>query len=244
MSSLKQHFEKVRAEKAALAKTHDPRLSAQRRPSTQAGRPLGNTMTRQAEPVHDSESAAEYDDPELSKLEARFFHDWEQISAIQSRQAKNDKKAEALPNYQGWIDGTLAAGTGEHSDMLLKLMVWSLDTQDLTTATRIAEYAILHDMVMPDPFTRSPAAVFAEQFADELIKGEATADEEAIARAIDITNDADMPDQIRAKLYRAYGNALKDSKADEAIKAFEKALKLDPAVGCKSDLNQLKKSAE
>lgn len=238
MSSLKQHFEKVQAEKAALAKTHDPRLSARPR---QANRPLGNTMTRQAEPVHDGESQSE---AEPSNMELRFFNDWEQISAVQSRQTKNDRKAEILPNYKGWIDGTLAAGTGEQNDMLLKLMVWQLDTQDLTNASKIAEYAILNDMVMPEPFSRSPAAVFAEQFADELIKSDAEVDETVIMHALDITNDADMPDQIRAKLYRAYGNALKITKPDEAIKAYEKALKLDPAVGCKSELNQLKKSAE
>lgn len=235
MNSLRQHFERMQAEKAARAKVADPRLSAQ-------GRPLGQTLTRQNQPVQDGESSDSAAD--ASNIELKFFNDWEQLSGIQSRSKKDELKTELLPHYQPYIDGTLSAGVGEQNDMLLKLMVWSLDTQNLITATNIAEFALLNGMVMPEPFTRDVATVFAEQFSDELLKRDATTDADLVQRAIDITSGHDMPDQVRAKLYRVLGDSLKTDHAADAIGAYEKALKLDPAAGCKTDLAQLKKTAD
>ncbi len=240
MSSLRQHFERVRAEKAARQKNADPRLSAQGR---QLNRPLGNTMTRQTAPVQDAEYTDDDENPDAgSPIELKFFNDWESLAGIQSHAKKNELKAEFLPYYLPWIDGTVAAGVSGQNDMLVKLMVWALDTHDFDTATRIAEFALLNNMAMPEPFTRDVATVYAEQFASEVIKNIDNPSEYAdiLAKAIDITNDNDMPDQVRAKLYRAYGNALKAAKPTDAINAYEKAIKLDEAVGAKSDLSKLK----
>lgn len=240
MSSLRDHFERVRAEKAA--RKTDPRLSAQRN-----SRPLGNTMTRQTTPVFDGQADGDYplddDNPDAgSPIELKFYNDWQSLDGIQSQAKKNELKAEFLPFYKPWIEGTLAAGVSGQNDMLVRLMVWALDTHDFETATRIAEFALLNDMAMPDPFTRDVATVYAEQFASEIIKRADSPSEYAdtLAKALDITGDHDMPDQVRAKLYRAYGNALKDDKPSEAITAYEKALKLDESVGCKTDLAKLK----
>ena len=47
-------------------------------------------------------------------------------------------------------------------------------------------------------------------------------------------------DPVRAKLYRAYGDALKADKPTDAIAAYEKAIAIYPDVGCKTDLSKLK----
>ena len=244
MSSLRDHFERVRAEKVARQANADPRLSAKGR---QLNRSLGATMTHQDQPVYDAQANQDYplddDNPDAnSPLELKFFTDWESLAGIQSQAKKNELKAEFLPYYLPWIEGTLAAGVSGQNDMLLKLMVWALDTHDFDTATNIAEFALLNDMAMPEPFTRDVATVYAEQFASEIIKNIENTNEYAdtLAKAIEVTNDHDMPDQVRAKLYRAYGNALKTDKPSEAINAYEKAIKLDEAVGAKSDLAKLK----
>lgn len=229
MSSLTDHFKRVTAQKLATAAVAEPDLS--KRGQT---RPLGETLVAQSEPVH---SAA-------SNIELKFFNDFEQISALQSRVARNAKKSELLPEYLPYIDGVLAAGVSEQNDMLVKLMIWALDTQDLPTAMRIAEFALLNKMAMPAPFSRDVATVFAEQLADEVLKNDATADSELLQQALDLTAAHDMPDQARAKLYRALGDTLKSDKVDEAIKAYETALKLDDGVGCKTDLKELKKLQE
>ena len=240
MSSLRDHFQRVSAEKAARQANADPRLSARGR---QLNRPLGNTMTRQTAPVKDAEYPDDDENPDAgSPIELKFFNDWQSLQGIQSQAKKNELKADFLPFYKPWIDGTLAAGVSGQNDMLVKLMVWALDTHDFDTATNIAEFALLNNMVMPEPFTRDVATVYAEQFASEIIKNIENTNEYAdtLAKAIEVTNDHDMPDQVRAKLYRAYGNALKTDKPSEAINAYEKAIKLDEAVGAKSDLAKLK----
>lgn len=240
MSSLRDHFERVRAEKAARQANADPRLSARGR---QLHRPIGNTMTRQTAPVQDAEYPDDDGNPDAgSPIELKFFNDWESLQGIQSQAKKNELKADFLPFYLPWIDGTLAAGVSGQNDMLVQLMVWALDTHDFDTATRIAEFALLNNMAMPEPFTRDVATFYAEQFAHEIIKRIEDPSEyaETLAKAVEITNDHDIPDPARAKLYRAYGNALKDDKPSEAIVAYEKAIKLDEAVGAKSDLSKLK----
>ena len=132
--------------------------------------------------------------------------------------------------------------------MLVKLMIWALDTHDFKTATDIAEYALLNDFVMPEPFTRDVATVFVEQLADELLILKKDTDTavyaDLIQRAINITTDQDMPDQVRAKLYRVLADSLKDAKPTESITAYETAIKLDDKVGCKKDLEQLRKAGE
>lgn len=235
MSSLRDHFERVRAEKAA--RKTDPRLSAQRN-----SRPLGNTMTRQTTPVFDGQ-VDDDDNPDAgSPIELKFWNDWQSLEGIQSQAKKNELKADFLPYYKPWIEGVLAAGVSGQNDMLVRLMIWALDTHDFATATNIAEFALLNDMAMPEQFNRDIATFYAEQFATEVIGNTEDSSEyaELLAKAIEITNPHDIVDPARAKLYRAYGNALKADKPSEAITAYEKAIALDKSVGAKTDLAKLK----
>ena len=224
MSSLKEHFEKVRAEKLA--------------------RQRGETFVRQTQPQTLLNDANSPHPDDTSPLELKFFNDWEQIVSIQSSSTRNERKAEFLPSYQGYIDGVLASGVGIQNDMLLKLMVWSLDTHAFATATDIAEFALLNDMAMPEPFSRDVATFFAEQLATEIIKNNAEIDSDLLQKAVNITSDHDMPDEVRAKLYRALGEVVADDDVQQAISAYEMALKLDSNVGVKTDLARLKKSLE
>ena len=105
MSSLRDHFERVRAEKAARQANADPRLSTHGR---QLNRPLGSTMTRQKQPVFDGQPDGEYplddDNPDAgSPIELKFFNDWQSLQGIQSQAKKNELKADFLPYYLPWI---------------------------------------------------------------------------------------------------------------------------------------------
>lgn len=226
MSSLKQHFDRVQAEKQA--------------------RKRGETFTvlPQNTPVFDGEFADDdntFSSDEHSGIELQFFNDWEQLDAMQSHSKKNELKAELLPHYLPYIEGVIASGVGVQNDMLLKLMVWALDTHEFDVATNIAEFALLNDMAMPEPFSRSVATVYSEQLASEIIKFNLTIEPALLSKAIDLTKDYDMPDQVRAKLYRAYGDVLKHDEPKQAVTAYETALRFDDKVGVKTDLANLKK---
>ena len=244
-NSLREHFIRTTAAQKAKAANNDPRLSAQ-----VLGRRAGTTMVSQSTPVSDAPSETDSGTaPEnVGGIALKFWNDDQNLSGIQSISHKKELKAELLPSYLPWIEGTIAEGVGGQDDMLVKLMVWCLDTHDFKTATDIAEYALLNDFVMPEPFTRDVATVFVEQLSDELLNIKKDTDTgvyaDLIQRAIDSTTSQDMPDQVRAKLYRAFGDSLKDAKPDEAITAYEIAIKLDDKVGCKKDLAQLTKAGE
>ncbi|MED6317416.1 MAG: phage terminase small subunit [Pseudomonadota bacterium] len=244
-NSLREHFIRTTATKKAKAANNDPRLSAQ-----VLGRRTGTTMVSQSSPTVDapSENDADTAPENVGGIALKFWNDDQSLSGIQSISHKKELKADLLPSYLPWIEGTIAEGVGGQDDMLVKLMVWCLDTHDFKTAIDIAEYALLNDFVMPEPFTRDVATVFVEQLSDELLSIRKDTDTaiyaDLIQRAIDSTTSQDMPDQVRAKLYRAFGDSLKDAKPDEAITAYEIAIKLDDKVGCKKDLAQLTKAGE
>lgn len=242
-NSLRNHFIRTQAAKKAAAANNDPRLSAQ-----VLGRRMGTTMVSQSTPISDAPSDGDTNPDAGSNIELKFWNDDQHLSNIQSISHKTELKKEFLPFYVPWIEGTIAEGVGSQDDMLVKLMVWCLDTHDFKTATDIAEYALLNDFVMPEPFTRDVATVFVEQLADELLILKKDTDTavyaDLIQRAIDSTTSQDMPDQVRAKLYRVLGDSLKDAKPEDAIHAYEIAIKLDDKVGCKKDLTQLEKAGE
>lgn len=237
----RDHFVKTKAAKKAAAANADPRLSAQ-----VLGRRTGQTMVSQSTPISDAPSDPDAAPLHIGGITLKFWNDFENIKNIQSISHKKELKAELLPSYLPWIEGTIAEGVGAQDDMLLKLMVWCLDTHEFAIATDIAEYALLNDFVMPEPFTRDVATVFVEQLADEMLKNieDITLYAELIQRAVDSTTAQDMPDQVRAKLYRVLGDSLKDAKPDDAINAYNTAIKLDDKVGCKKDLTQLTKAGE
>ncbi|ALF60337.1 phage terminase small subunit [Psychrobacter urativorans] len=238
-NSLRAHFVKTQAARKAASANADPRLSAQ-----VLGRRTGTTMVSQSTPINDAPDDDTNPDAG-SNIELKFWNDDQHLSNIQSISHKIELKKEFLPFYLPWIEGTIAEGVGGQNDMLVKLMVWCLDAHEFKTAIDIAEYALLNDFVMPEPFTRDVATVFVEQLSDEMLKNvdNVGAHAELILRAIDSTTAQDMPDQVRAKLYRVLGDSLKDAKPDEAIHAYETAIKLDDSVGCKKDLGQLRKVA-
>ncbi|WP_201556290.1 phage terminase small subunit [Psychrobacter sp. 72-O-c] len=245
---LRDHFVRTQAAKKAAAANNDPRLSAQ-----VLGRRQGNTMVSQTTPVSDAQSNTNADaDPDaapgnIGGIALKFWNDFENLSNIQSISHKTELKAELLPSYIPWIEGTIAEGVGAQDDMLVKLMIWCLDTHEFEVAISIADYALLNDFVMPEPFKRDVATVFVEQLSDEMlqnVEGDLGVHAELIQRAVNNTTDQDMPDQVRAKIYRVLGDSLKDAKPADAITAYETAIKLDNAVGCKKDLAQLLKAGE
>lgn len=203
-------------------------------------------MVSQSTPISDAPSDSNTNPDAGSNIELKFWNDDQHLSNIQSISHKIELKKEFLPFYLPWIEGTIAEGVGGQNDMLVKLMVWCLDAHEFKTATDIAEYALLNDFVMPEPFTRDVATVFVEQLSDEMLKNVESvgAHYELIQRAVASTTAQDMPDQVRAKLYRVLGDSLKDAKPDDAIHAYETAIKLDDKVGCKKDLTQLTKAGE
>ena len=232
-NSMREHREKMLAKKAQkMAQSPDPRL---RKKAVIVGVDHGA-------PEGDQTAVIQRPTP-TANIELRLFNHMSQLKDTKSTQEKIAKKKEWLPEYFGYIDGCLAVSPAAQNTTLVTLMVWAVDAGEYELAVRIAEFAILNDMVMPEGHIRGIAEFVTEQcaidFCDDL--DIAIAHAELIKKIIELGVGEQMVDQARAKIYRALGDALKDAQPIEAQNAYKNALRLDSKVGCKKDLTTLEK---
>jgi hypothetical protein len=176
---------------------------------------------------------------------AKLAEDRRSLKQIQSIEAKIDYKRKVLPDYAAYVAGALA-GNGAQDDVLMSAMVWHLDCADYAEALPIAQYALRHGMTLPDQYQRTTATLIAEEVADtELRKYTAKEPMEsmAICQTIDLTLEHDMPDQVRAKLYKAAGYAVREEgNAAFAIECLRRAMTLHEKVGVKRDIELLERA--
>jgi hypothetical protein len=186
---------------------------------------------------------------------AALVEDRRRLKDIQSIERKIEVKRELLPNYAGYVSGVLESGQGAQDEVLMTVMIWCFDTGETSLGLDIAEYALRHDLVPPDRYQRGTAAIVAEEVAVHALReldGDHAVPESVLRnleRARDLTADADMHDQIRAKLHKAMGYALRATgHHDEAPEAFEQALEhlrraveLDDRIGVKKDIERLER---
>jgi hypothetical protein len=74
----------------------------------------------------------------------RLRMDQSALRRVQSDQAKAAMKIQLLPNYEGWIEGTLDGDSGRQDEVITTLMVWAIDAGDYALAVRIGRYVITH----------------------------------------------------------------------------------------------------
>ncbi|CAD5269900.1 MULTISPECIES: phage terminase small subunit [Halomonadaceae] len=181
-------------------------------------------------------------------MQAALFEDYRLLKSTQSMERKAEIKREILPKYADYITGVLEAGQGAQDDVLMRVMLWRIDAGDLAGAIAIAKYAIKHGLTPPDQFERGTAAIIAEEVADQALKlldDDNTNTTELLAQLEEVeqlTGDADMHDQIRAKLHKALGYAQRANAQLEAAQTnLERALSLNDRIGVKKDLERLER---
>lgn len=202
---------------------------------------ISATTSQAAESTHTRSDATQYE-LMLYKLaeDKRRLHD------IQSMERKAEVKRELLPEYEPWVEGVLKGEQGVQDDVLMTVMVWRIDAGDHVGALKIARYAIKHKLSMPDQYQRTTACLIAEEMADMAIKahdGGIAINAEPLQQAAEITSEEDMPDEVRAKLYKAIGYAMSGEKTlmDRALEYLRRALNLHDKVGVKKDIERLER---
>ena len=171
--------------------------------------------------------------------------DRRRLKRIQSFERKADIKREMLPNYAPWVAGILASGKGQQDDVTMRVMLWRIDTGDFSGALDIADYALSHNLTMPEKHSRTTGCAVAEEIADmaeKMYAAKTPVPPDVLTRTMDLTLDEDMPDQVRAKLYKWLGYAQRDNdQLQPATCSWLRALELDDRAGVKQDLRQLEK---
>ncbi|KNC89852.1 phage terminase small subunit [Trabulsiella odontotermitis] len=172
------------------------------------------------------------------------------LHGIQSNAVKAEIKKELLPEFTGWIDGTLEGDSGRQDDVITTLMVWAIDCGDIPLALRIGAYVVRHGLTMPDNFGRSAATVLTEEICSPVLTLAATdpdADLSGSTEQLDTLNgivaESDMPDQVRAKLCKARAftrRASTDPETQaESLKLLREAMNLDKNAGVKREITTL-----
>jgi hypothetical protein len=169
-----------------------------------------------------------------------------ELKKIQSVERKIEAKRGYLPAYADWIAGTLDARRGTQDDVLVTVLIWTLDTNNLPAALPLARYALQHGLTLPDNYQRTLGCVIAEEFAEaamRLLARDAVkaADRDTLLEVAEITADEDMPDEVRAKLHRAIGYAWREYDFEAALRHLKTALKLNDKVGVKKDIERLER---
>ncbi|MBF3236897.1 terminase [Aeromonas veronii] len=167
------------------------------------------------------------------------------LKGIQSIERKIDAKRTMLPVYQPWIDGLLAADRGGQDDVMVTVMLWTLDTGELAHALPMASYVIRHGLTTPDRYERTAATLITEEVADTAIKLQEAGNGPALGLLtdyLDLLRHCDTFDQVRAKLHKAVGRACyAEGHKEWAAEHYRRALELHDKVGLKKDLEVLER---
>ncbi|SJE73300.1 phage terminase small subunit [Shigella sonnei] len=175
------------------------------------------------------------------------------LKGVQARSAKADIKKALLPDFSGWIEGTLEADGGQQDEVIATLMVWAIDCGDLPLALRIGAYAVRHNLIMPDNFGRTAATVLTEEICNPVLTQagtDADADLSVFIEPLDtlweIVANQDMPDEVRAKLCKACAFARRGlSDADSmasSLKLLREAMHLNQNAGVKREIATLSRA--
>lgn len=180
----------------------------------------------------------------------RLRMDLSRLSGVQSEETKAEMKKSMLPEYEGWIEGTLDGDSGRQDEVITRLMVWAIDCRDYALALRLGRYVVRHGLTLPDNFNRTAATFLTEEMSKPLLTlaaADADADLSSGIAVLDevagIVADSDMPDVVRAKLCKARALARRGAtdittKAD-ALALFREALTRNPNAGVKKEIATL-----
>lgn len=195
-------------------------------------------------PAADSMAGATTYEMQLMQLK----QDQHRLKQMQSIDARNTLKPSLLPAYDAYIDGVLAGGKGAADEVLTTVMLWHFDIGSFSRGLAIAAYALLHNMTMPDRFSRTTATLVAEEIANAALdayKQELPFDYAVLDAANKLTADKDMPDEVRAKLNFALAKAINPSEEtsldqlEQSAAMMREAIRLHDRVGAKEDLKRV-----
>ncbi|MDR5610887.1 MULTISPECIES: phage terminase small subunit [unclassified Arsenophonus] len=185
-------------------------------------------------------------DTARQQVQWMFQQDKRQLKRIQSTERKAEYKKAVLPRYAPWVNGVLENGDGHQDDTLMMVMLWRIDAGDIGGALAIAEYALAHRLLMPAGHTRTTGCAIAEEIAaaaKTAYQQKVPLSLSLLAQTVTLTDEEDMPDVVRAELYKWVGFCQRDNGLiAAALDTLKRALMLFQGVGVKGEIKKLEKA--
>lgn len=174
----------------------------------------------------------------------KLAEDRRTLKNIRSNERKAEKKRELLPFYAPWVAGVLADGHGAQDDIVMTVMLWHLDAGDIAGALDIAPYALRYGLTSDHRRTTPYMLVEEVALAAQRLRdaGEPV-DLALLLTTIDLTDGADVPDMVRARLHKVTGLTLRDAgQSAEALAQFQRAMQLDRNAGVRKEIERLERA--
>lgn len=173
---------------------------------------------------------------------AKLAEDKRVLKDIKSIEQKIEVKRQRLPDYAAWCAGVMQSTAPVQDDVFATCMVWSIDTGAIDTALIMAAFMLRHDLKLPEHYQRDVATTVVEEIADRagMVDGGNVTVANLLA-AGQLTEGRDMPDEVRAKLHKATGLALRDESPAQALEHLQRALQLNARIGVKKEIEKLQK---
>ncbi len=129
----------------------------------------------------------------------------------------------------------------------MTVMLWRLDADDIAGALEIARYAMTYGLTMPTGgHRRTTPYLLAEEVAlsaQRLLDAKQPVGLPLLLDTIALTERADMPDIVRAKLHKITGYVLREAgRLTDALTHLQRAIQLERAIGVKKDIEQLERA--
>ncbi|EMD3251058.1 terminase, partial [Salmonella enterica] len=146
--------------------------------------------------------------------------------------------------YAPWVAGVLADGRGAQDDIVMTVMLWRLDAGDIAGALEIAPYALKYGLTTDH--RRTTPYMLVEEVALAALRlrdaGEPV-DLALLLTTLSLTDGADVPDMVRARLHKVTGLTLRDiGQNAEALAQFQRAMQLDRNAGVRKEIERLERT--
>lgn len=148
-----------------------------------------------------------------SAMMVKLAADRARLKQVQSVEGKAALKAELIPEYAAWIEGLIIAADslpeGEPQDVLTVVMLWAFDCDQLDHARYIARVVLARQIPLPAWIKRTAATAIAEEAAESALRSLRSTDPIRpdllfqLRGFMDLVEGRDMPDEVRAKLFKA-----------------------------------------
>lgn len=243
----------------SLARRHRERMAGRMIASTEAANGVPNAADKPAGGDIPAGGAIHSGGTVAAQIRMRFQADMQRLHAIKSIKAKIEAKRKLLPEYAAFCQGQMEADARHDQiadDILATVMVWRIDTADYTGALEIAEQMLTHKLAMPARYQRDAATTVTEEIADAALRDLAEKkpfDIDILLMTEDMTAQADMPDEVRAKIHKAIGLELyrqagadgepdPTARLEQAAEALRKAQGFDGRCGVKKSIEQIERA--
>lgn len=175
----------------------------------------------------------------------KLAQDKRRLKEIQSIERKIEVKKTLIPEYRDWLNGAIT-GNGAQDDVLMTVLVWMIDVGDYDSALPVIEYALKHNLVLPDNYVRDLPTLIVDEIADAALRAyqKGLSFDGDLLLSIDfLTEGFDIPDQAKAKLKKALGFVY-HMKGDrhKALSYLQRADELNNKSGVRSAIKTLKKN--